>query len=466
MFRAVQIENVYDQALSILERIGVGFGTEKSLLAFTKHGFKVDGNRVYMTRSQVQKYLALMPKYVYQTVEKRLVRAGTPFLNAPMLYNDETKKFQRPTLKDAVKAHILAETSELYEFANPGLIDPVDLHADDIYASQIAMTLRYTSKPLNIGIRATINCTKDGNVYASAKRTLKMVRDFYGRGDEVVCYQGICPFAPLAYDVESLENLDALIEEKQGITIFPCTLSYLTGPESVMGLVVHDVALCLAGIVYVQMFSPGTDVPMCCFSPMIDIRTMQPSFGSPEYLHTQIIFYEVCRFLGISCTVCGITCDNLDVDFQGGMESVLTGALPFALTDLNEIWCYPGSMAAFAGASFEKLIFDEDVIRVLNRTLNQQYEFDHDLIEKLAEANEACSFLHIGDVQKYRQDRYLSDVFVRKGIISGAETNQAEIAHAAKQEIERRVASYSEPDLTREQLEILRPYLPEMIRKT
>ena len=464
MLSATQVENAYDQALDILEKIGVGFGTEKSLAVFKKHGFRVDGNRVCMSRGQVREYLALMPEYVYPPVDKRIVRAGTPFLNAPMLYDDETKKFRRPTLKDVVKSHIIAETSDLYEFANPGLIDPIDLQTDDIYASQVAMTLRYTSKPLNIGIRATINCTKDGNVYESEKRTLKMVKDFYGRGDEIVYYQGICPFAPLAYDVESLENLDALIEEKQGITLFPCTISYLTGPETLMGLAVHDLALCLAGIVYVQMLSPGTDLAMCCFSPMIDIRTLQPSFGAPEYLHIQVMFYEVCKHLGINCTVCGITCDNLDVDFQGGVESVLTGALPFALTELGEMWCYPGSMAGFAGASFEKLIFDEDVIRILNRTLNQRYEFDSDLLEKLIEAKETCSFLHIGDMELYRRDRYMSDIFVKKNIISGAETNQAEIARAARQEIERRVEAYKEPDLTREQLDILRPFLPAEYR--
>ena len=72
--------------------------------------------------------------------------------------------------------------------------------------------------------------------------------------------QGICPMAPLSYDEESLINLTVLVEEEQDITIFPCTLSYMTGPESLLGVVVHDIAICLAGVVYIQMLKPGTGV--------------------------------------------------------------------------------------------------------------------------------------------------------------------------------------------------------------
>ncbi len=464
MLNKDQIDNIYELALNTLEKVGIVFDTKKSLAAFKNHGFEVIGNRVYMSSNKVEEYLELMPKYTYPQSEKKIVRATTPFLNSPALYDDETKKFRRTTLKDVIKAHILSETSELYEFANPSLIDPFDLDCDDSYASQIALTLRYTTKPLNIGIRATINCTKDGKVYESAKRTLKMIKDFYGRKDEIVCYQGLCPMSPLAYDVECLENLDALMEEAQGIVLFPCTMSYVTGPETLMGVVVHDVALCLAGIIYVQMFSPGTEVSMCSFSTMSDIRTLQPSYGSTEYMHLQVMFFEICKQLGINCTVCGITCDNLDVDFQAGSESMLTASLPFSLTEISDVWCYPGSMAGFAGASFKKLILDEDIIRCLNKGLNPKYELDSNLLEKLETTKKKSGFLKIGKMNLYRHDHYLSDTFTKKSINSGAATNEADIDNAVKKIIDHRLSIYKEPDLTREQLNILSPYLPTEFR--
>ena len=39
------------------------------------------------------------------------------------------------------------------------------------------------------------------------------------------------------------------------------------------------------------------------------------------------------------------------------------------MTDVEEIWCYPGHMAAFAGESFHKMVFDEDLLMNCNRVL-------------------------------------------------------------------------------------------------
>ncbi|MCK5784059.1 MAG: hypothetical protein KAH06_06400 [Desulfobacterales bacterium] len=68
----------------------------------------------------------------------------------------------------------------------------------------------------------------------------------------------------------------------------------MTDPESLMGVVIHDIALPLADAVYVQPLKSDTSVAFSEFSTMTDMKTMQPVYASSEYLHVQVMFYEIC----------------------------------------------------------------------------------------------------------------------------------------------------------------------------
>jgi trimethylamine--corrinoid protein Co-methyltransferase len=161
----------------------------------------------------------------------------------------------------------------------------------------------------------------------------------------------------------------------------------MTGPESLLGIVVHDIAICLAGVVYIQLLKPGTGVSFSNFSIMTDMRTGQPVYGSPESLHVQIMFYEVCLHFEMNCVLCGCLSDGTRNDYQTGFESCFTTLAPYYMTRVEEIWCYPGMMAGFAGASFYKMILDEELIINCNRTLQDlNLAFDPGLKDKLAES--------------------------------------------------------------------------------
>lgn len=72
-----------------------------------------------------------------------------------------------------MKMYKLTQTSDLYECASPCVIDPVDNDADDLYVGQIAMLLRYSDKWPSVGIRATAQNSKDGNLYQSARKSIR-----------------------------------------------------------------------------------------------------------------------------------------------------------------------------------------------------------------------------------------------------------------------------------------------------
>ena len=376
----------------------------------------------------------------------------------------ETGQIRRGTIGDAVKMYQLAETSDLYESINPGVVDPEGNDSDDPFIAQVAMLLKYSDKWPSLGVRATQSNTKNGDVYTSAKRAIQLIKEIKeitADDKNNVMSQGICPLAPLSYDEESLINLKVLVEEEQAITISLCTLSFMTGPESLMGIVIHDAALCLAGAVYIQLLKPSTTVSFSTSSTMTDMRTMQPVYASPEYLHVQIMFYEVCRYFEMNCVICGCLADGTRNDYQAGFESCLTTIASYTMTDVEEIWCYPGHMAAFSGGSFRKLIFDEELLIYCNRILQGlNLSIDPRLNDKLAKSFDTRSFLTIGDVNIYRREQRVTKIFDKRGFDSSAASSENATHLNAEREIDRRCAEYVLPERSKTQKDLLQKYLP------
>jgi trimethylamine--corrinoid protein Co-methyltransferase len=455
------IGSIYEKATDILATVGVEFALNSAVELFKKNGATVDGKNVLISSSLLKKAFDSLPKVKYTPAHNKRLIAASPFANAPMIIDDITGKIRRGNVQDAVKMYQLAETCELYESINPGVADPEGNDSEDQFIGQIAMMLKYSDKFPNLGLRATKSTSKNGDVYTSAKNAIQLIKEIKGDGSTPVMGQGICPMAPLSYDEESLINLTALVEEEQDITIYPCTLSYMTGPESLLGIIVHDMAICLAGVVYIQLLKAGTSVAFSNFSTMTDMRSLQPAYGSPEFLHIQIMFYEVCLHFDMSCVLCGCLSDSTRNDYQGGFESCFTSIAPYYMTHVDEIWCYPGVMAAFAGGSFKKMILDEELIINCNRTLQGlNLSFDPMLKDKLAESLKTKSFLTVGSPAIYRKEHRVSTIFNKKGMDPDNSSLEIPIDVNVSKEIEKRCEAYVFPDRNKEQKKLLQKYLP------
>jgi trimethylamine--corrinoid protein Co-methyltransferase len=455
------IESIYEKATDILTTVGVEFEMDSAVELFKKNGAKVEGKKVFISPSLLKTALDSLPRVKYTPTHNKRLVAASPFSNAPMIIDDITGKIRRSNIQDVVQMYQLAETCDLYESINPGVVDPEGNDSEDQYIGQIAMMLKYSDKFPNLSLRATKSNAKNSDVYTSAKKAIQLIKEIKGDDSTPVMGQGICPMAPLSYDEESLINLTVLVEEEQDITIFPCTLSFMTGPESLLGIIVHDIAICLAGVVYVQLLKPGTSLAFSNFSTMTDMRSLQPTYGSPEFLHVQIMFYEVCLHFEMSCVLCGCLSDSTRNDYQGGFESCFTSIAPYYMTRVEEIWCYPGLMAAFAGGSFKKMILDEELIINCNRTLQGlNLSFDPMLKDKLAESLETKSFLTIGSPAIYRKEQRVSNIFDKKGIDLDNYSSEIPIDVNVSKEIEKRCAAYVLPDRSKAQINQLQKYLP------
>ncbi len=455
------INEAYAQSLEILESVGVRFACEEVRQLFQEHGAQIDGDKVRIPRLLVEEAIETTPKQIEEMTDKRRIVAATPFSSAPFIMDDDTGVLHRCTIEDAIKFYQINETSALYECVNPGCADPQNNNAPDQFVSQIAMSLKYSNKYPSIGLRATRSTALDGDVYKSARKAFRMVREFYDIWDHPVMTQGICPDSPLAYDRECLDNLCAAIDEKQSISLSPCSVGFMTAPETIMGVVIHDFALALAGLVLIQLKSPGHETSFSEFSTIGQIRTLQPNYGSVESVYLQLIFYELCKSLGLPCSISGGYGDGTKVDYQAGMEATMTAMLPFHLTEIQEVWCYPGILAGFACGSFQKIILDEEMMRVTNRMLQGAVmTIDHKLPETLSAGMIAGNFLGLGRMKTYHRDNYMTQVFNKWGIGQAENPEKSDLAYISQKIINERIESYELPERTDTQKKILQPHLP------
>lgn len=460
------LKEAYAQSLEILESVGVRFDSEEIRQLFQKHGAQIDGDRVRIPNFLVEEAIRTTPnKGESQHGEKRIV-AATPFGNAPFILDDETGIIHRCTILEAIKFYQINETSPLYECVNPGCADPQDNDAPDQFVAQIAMSLKYSNKYPSIGLRATRSTALDEDVYGSARKAFRLVREFYDIWEQPVMTQSICPNSPLTYDRECLENLCAVIDEKQSISISPCSIGFMTAPETIMGVVVHDFAMALAGLVLIQLKSPGHETSLSESSTIAQIRTLQPNYGSIESVYLQVIFYELCKSRDIPCSISGGYGDGTRVDYQAGMEATLTAMLPFHLTEIQEVWCYPGILAGFACGSFRKAILDEEMMRVTNRMIQGAVmTIDHNLPETLSAGMAAGNFLGQGSMKTYHRDNYMTQVFNKWGIGQADNPEKSDLATISQSTIDQRIASYELPERTAAQKKILQAHLPSQCQK-
>lgn len=459
------LKESYAQSLQILETVGVRFEHEEIRQLFEKHSARINGERVRIPGHLVEEAIRIAPKPTTSAMGVRRIVASTPFGSAPLIRNDDTGIIQRGTLEDAVRFYQFNETSSLYECVNPGCADPVDNDAPDQFVAQIAMALKYSDKYPSIGLRATRSTAAGGDVYGSARNAFRLVREFRDIWDKPVMTQSICPNSPLSYDRECLDNLCAALDEKQVVSLSPCSIGFLTAPETIMGVVVHDFAMSLAGLVLIQLKSPGHEVSFSESSTIGQIRTLQPNYGSPEAVFLQVVFYELCRFMNLPCSISGGYGDGTDVDYQAGMEAMLTAMLPYQLTEVQEVWCTPGILAGFACGSFEKAIMDEEMMRVMNRMLQGAVTtIDSKLPEVLSAGMDAGNFLGLGSMKSYHRDNYMTQAFNKWGIGQAENPEKSDLAAISKKIIEQRIASYELPERTDVQKKILQAYLPKQCR--
>ena len=124
---------IHEASIDILENTGVIFQNDEAIEIFKKHGAKVDGYRVYITRDMVDKALKTLPRTykLYSRNPEQTVEIGKDFAvqpNAGAVFIQDLDHGKRLAgIEDYGNMMRLAQASDIINLVGAHPLDPSDV---------------------------------------------------------------------------------------------------------------------------------------------------------------------------------------------------------------------------------------------------------------------------------------------------------------------------------------------------
>ena len=366
MFEDADLQRVHDFSMKLLGENGIHFPDERALKIFKDKGFRLDGEQVYMTESQVRAAVESASSHFVirgRNPERNLDLGigggsyGIPGPIGPIDVVDMDNGQRRGTLKDTENLIKIYQASNVMTMNSNNGVEANDIDVSERHLRVMHALLSHTDKPFY---------TKLFN-YEQMHEAMDMIeiamKDKLEPGGNIYLSAGSTPsLSPLAYSKEVLDAIIALSERGQVVSTGTATSTGVTGPIRIFGTLVMQNAELLAGIVLSQLVNPGNPVAYGTGATPGNMRGAKYCCGSPARTALQLGSVELGkRFYHLPTRTITFGSDSLNMDVQAGIESyenVLGNTLSGADYMLSEI----GTLGGLMTTSYEKTIIDEEIV--------------------------------------------------------------------------------------------------------
>lgn len=455
-----ELDLIHHYSMKTLEETGVCFASSEVIDIFKEHGFRTDGNVVFIKEQDVWQALKTTPKtFEWHGRSSRVLVGGGDTICAPAygpIFILEDEEFHSATKRDYLNFTKLHATSRVLHVSNPNMMDFSFMPQQNASNWAMATTLMLDNRPA-IGM-------VDGK--KNALDSIHMAQEFYGVQDKTVVTGLISVASPCHYSQTMCEALIEYAKAGQGVFITPSSLNSLTVPGSLASLLLVNNVETLSGIVLTQLINPGTPVIYGNQSHGCNLRYAMPSIGSPEQCLIFSAVKAMGTYYGLPVRTGGSSCDAKQVDMQAGVESFSTMyATLHSGADLMVHSC--GSLDSDSTLSYDKFIYDEEVLLSVKRILrgidvNEQTLF-YDAIHEIGSGG--C-FLDLSDdlleasTDAYKKDYLQLKIPSQEGHAAWIDKGRERVTDRTKKIYTQRIAEYEMPELEPERREILERYVP------
>jgi trimethylamine--corrinoid protein Co-methyltransferase len=357
------VSRIVDQALTVLERIGVQVDDERAVERLAALGLPVDesSGRLLLSRRTVEQALAAAPSSL--TLHDR---DGTP---AAVLEGDEvhfvpassalrvldrrTQQARGPLTADFVEYVKLADGLKNISYLSTAFV-PTDVAQELCDAWRLYLVLAHSKRPVVSGAFTAWGVPRMGEMMA-------MFRD--GRDDLARRPMSIftcCPNTPLRWGEDPVTNVMDCADWGIPIEIVPVLLLGMISPVSTVGALVLHTAEVLSGLAIAQAVRPGTPVIFGGAPASFHMQLMTNPMTAVETLQLYCGYAQVAKYLGLPCQAYMALSDSKFNDPQAGMETGV-GAFLAACAGINSV-SGPGMLDYVNCFSLEKLVFDDEVV--------------------------------------------------------------------------------------------------------
>ena len=461
------IELIHENTIRILENVGVKFEHEEALEIFRKHGIRVEGDVVYMGEKDVRTALSTVPETFTLYSGRGTVEVGDgSMVKLPVgcpAFIEDHGNIRKILNKDIIDLFKLIDTSPLLDCNHVNFFTESEGFSDDVKRySYLALLMKYSNKPFPFAIPDT--SAEKGSLREAMAGGIRLMKRFEGVEDKCLASVGINPLSPLCYDHAPIERIIGTCDENQGIWLASCVMPVLTAPPSVASILTMVNAEILAGFVFTQLLKPGTPMIYANVSGSTDLRTIQLSMGNPE---AALMIYgtaALADYYRVPFRAGGAISDAKDLDFQAGMESMMMAeATVEAKPDM--ILHSTGCLGTYSIVSFEKMLMDEEIFAYAERIYRGIDVTEKEICFKdIEKTGPRGNFLSGRTPKMYREEFYLTQYLNKADANDWQNKGRVGLKENAGQKVQERIEAYQAPEITKEQEELLKPYLPEAYR--
>ena len=367
-----ELSQVISAAFDILERIGLASPCAWMTELAVSSGARLrDDGRVCFPRGLVEDAVASACKRVELPGfgEEHGIEIGGSRVHmgtggaAVSIYDADTEQFRDSTLNDLYELMWIAgRCANIHYGLRPVIArDVADPLSADINTAFAAM--KATAKPIGTSFSDAAHVAPVVEMFDTALGPAKR----FAR--QPFCFASICHVVPpLRFAEDACDVLRACIAHRMPVQICSAGQAGATSPASLAGSLAQGLAESLAGLVAVNLMSPGFPCILALMPFIADLRTGAMSGGSGEAAVASAAAAQLLHHLELPSTVfAGIT-DAKTPDAQAGYEKGYTIALA-AQAGADMINLSVGMLGSIMAASKEALVIDDDMCAAVLRSV-------------------------------------------------------------------------------------------------
>ncbi len=407
------IEKVIDEALEILETVGVHVANEEAKRLLRERRCRV-AERVFIPRDLVEECLKTTPPSirVYDregeaalVLEKDNVYFD-PGSSVLQFLDYEKMEVRKPLTQDFTDfARVTARMENIRAQSTAMVCSDVPKEIFDSY--RLYLALRHCHKPVVTGIFRK----------ASLPFMLELLEAVRGGAkaldERPLAVFDACPSPPLKWDDLTAQSVIDCARRGVPSEFVSMPLAGAAAPVTLLGAIVQHTAECLSGVVIGQTANPGAPLIWGGSPAVVDMRTGTTPMGAIETMMIDAAYAQIGKHLALPTHAYMGPSDSKLVDFQGGFESGM-GTILAALAGINVV--SGAGMLNFENCqSIEKLILDNEICGMAYRLIEGISQRDEPIALNLfrAVSTPRDDFLTREHTLKwYREEQYIPGLVV------------------------------------------------------
>ena len=367
-----EVVRIHRAALEVLEKIGLAEAIPSCVELFTSAGCTLsEDGRLLIPEALVEDTLAKAgrrfvlhgrdPRHDMEPWGRK-VHFGTAGAAVHMV-DAETGAYREGTLADLYDiARLVDRLDHIHYFQRSivarDMVEPRDLDLNTCYAC-VAGTTKHVGtgfvlpEHVDEGLRM-LHMIAGGEEAWRARPFVSMANCF------------VVP--PMKFAEDACRCLEVAVRAGMPVLLLAAGQAGATSPAALAGAVVQEVAEVLAGLVYVNLISPGHPAMFGAWPFVSDLRTGAMSGGSGEQAVLMAACAQMAQFYDLTGAIAAGMTDSKIPDAQAGYEKGYTLTLA-AQAGANMIYESAGMHASLLAFCLESLVIDNDILGSVLRTV-------------------------------------------------------------------------------------------------